>query len=291
MKKIVYLLVVVCCFVAVESVYAGAKKPKVMVVPSDNLLKKIPGALEFKVDDMGVEQTIRHYERAFLNDEVRAVIAKFDEMMKERGFPTKDMNHLLKKARKRGRQVHYDIKIELNYKIEKSGPRKSLYVEFKGIDEYTGVPVATASGTSAPAIGSSVIELLQEAVLDKIDHFNEQLMGSFNDMAEKGRESVLLIESDSFDFEEEVGGQTLEDLVDAWLTQNCVGQNFSLDSDDSGIEVTQAMMPLFNEKGKALDARTFYKSLVMQINAFVAGKGNSCKIESKKLGELIIVIK
>ncbi len=289
MKKILFLLLTVYCVATVQSVTAGAKKPKIMVVPSDALLDKL-GLLEFKVDDMGVEQKIRHYGRAFLNDEVKAVIAKFDEMMKERDFPTIKMEHMLEKARKRGRQVRYDIKVGLNYKVSSSGPRKSLYVELEGLDEYTGKTVASTSGTSAPAIGSTVIELLQEAVLDKIDHFNEQLMSTFDEMLEKGRESVLLIESDSYEFDQEIGGQTLEDLVDEWLTENCVGQNFTLDSDDSGIEVTQAMMPLRNEKGKALDARIFYKSLVKKIKAFVARQGNSCKIESKKLGELIIII-
>lgn len=274
-----------------KNIYAGAKKPKIMVVPSDALLEKL-GLLSEQIDDMGEDRLVQNYQKAFLNDEVKAVISKFSEMMKERGFPLVMMEHELKKAKRKNRQIHYDIRIDLNYKVSRIGPNKVLYVQFEGVDNYSSKQIAAASGESAPAIGSTVIGLLQEAVLDKIDHFNQQLQEEFNRMAEKGRESSLTIESEECALDEPIGEKTVEEFIDEWLTKNCVGSNFSIDdSDDTHIDVSQAMMPLFNEKGKAIDARTFYKSLVRGLKNFLSSQGYTCKVTSKKLSELTIIIK
>lgn len=268
----------------------GAKKPKIIVVPSKALMNKL--GLLSKTDDMGESAYLLNYEDAFLNTELKGVISKFGEMMQERGFETLMLEQELEKIKKRkGAQVNYDIKVDLNYDFRRDGPAKILYVEFSGIDVYSSKQIAAASGESGRAIGATPIALLQEAVLDKIDQFNKQLMDTFEKMRIKGRESRLTVISETLSLEENINGTSVNDFIDGWLAANCVGKNFSRDNVASDIlEVSQAMMPLFNENGIALDAGNFYKDLFNKLNTLVESKGYQCIKTNTKLGEIEIKI-
>lgn len=264
----------------------GAKKPKIMVVPSDALMNQ-KGLLSMG-NDMGEEVMVQNYQKAFLDIELKAVISKFGEMMKERGFETVMLEQELKRVQGKGLQVNYDIKVELTYKITQQGPRKILYAEFSGIDTYSSKQIAASSGESAPAIGASPEALLQEAVLDKIDQFNNQLMMTFNDMATKGRESRLTIVADGISLDDEIAGKSILDHIESWLDTSCVRGNYNTDdSSDERMEVSQAMMPLFDASGKSLDARNFYKGLEGNLK----GLGLDVKMTKRKLAEVEFTLK
>lgn len=257
-----------------------------MVVPSDALMNQ-KGLLSMG-NDMGEEVMVQNYQKAFLDIELKAVISKFGEMMKERGFETVMLEQELKRVQGKGLQVNYDIKVELTYKITQQGPRKILYAEFSGIDTYSSKQIAASSGESAPAIGASPEALLQEAVLDKIDQFNNQLMMTFNDMATKGRESRLTIVADGISLDDEIAGKSILDHIESWLDINCVKGNYNTDdSSDERMEVSQAMMPLFDASGKSLDARNFYKGLEGNLK----GLGLDVKMTKRKLAEVEFTLK
>lgn len=288
MRNILFVLITILNVLL--SFGQSAKKPKIMVVPSDGLLNRM-GLLK-EGSDMGEEVSVQDYRKAFLDIELKAIISKFGEMMKERGFETVMLENELKRVQGKGLEVNYDIKVDLEYRIDKEGPRKKLTAIFSASDA-SGKQIAAASGVSAPAIGVSEVELLQEAVLDKIDQFNNQLMDTFNQMLEKGRESRLIITSQAIALDEDVfSGKSLVDIIEDWLTENCVNASFSTDNVASEvIEISQAMMPLFNEKGRAIDARNFYKNLEKKINLIVQTQKLKCSITKSKLAEVEIIIK
>lgn len=263
----------------------GAKKPKIMVVPSDALMNK-KGLLS-SADDMGEEVSVQYYNKAFLDVELKAIISKFGEMMKERGFETIMLEHELKRVQGKGLQINYDIRVDLTYEIRSIGPKKELYAEFSGIDVYSNKQIAAASGVSAPAIGVSPVALLQEAVLDKIDQFNHQLFTTFNEMTMNGRESRLTIIANGISLDEEMNGKSIMDYIEDWLNRNCIKGNFSTDdSSEERMEVSQAMMPLFDTNGKSLDARNFYRNLEKSIQSL----GLNAKMTKRKLAEVEITI-
>ena len=289
MKKIYSIL----CLLMISFgclIYAqGAKKPKIMVVPSDALLKQ-KGLLS-TTDDMGEEVYIQNYRQAFLDIELKAIISKFGEMMKERGFETIMLEQELKRLQGKGIEVPFDIKVELTYKLTQQGPRKKLYAEFSGIDVYSSKQIAAASGESAPAIGESNENLLQEAVLDKIDQFNNQLMNTFSEMEQSGRESRLTIISENLSLDDEINGKSLVDIIENWLNTNTVRGRFTTDNTtENRMDVSQAMMPLFQQE-KSLDARNFYKQLVSNLNALLTPKGHKASMTKRKLAEVEITIK
>lgn len=273
MKKILFILCSLFALTICNSLEAqkAAKKPKIVVIPSNTLLKGMN--LLDKVDVMGVPTDVPRYEDALLDLDLKASITKFGEMMLERGFETVLLEQELRKHRGEAFEPAVDIRVELTYRAKRQGPRTLLYFELQGVDNYSGKLIAAASGQSAPAIGATTVELLQEAVLDKIDPFNNLLMQYFQKMFELGRESSVIIKSNGVDLDDYI------DLVEDWLDKNCVRSAYS--TDDAGSEeivVSQARMPIFNEKGRALDARRFYKGLAKELKA----KGLQVKSISKK---------
>ncbi len=282
-KKLRLLCLILVCLsplLGLKAMQGPAKKPKVMVVPSDALLNRL-GLLSAS-DDMGEINYIQDYKRAFFNSDVKATISKFGEMMSERGFPTVMLEHQLKKVQGKGLEVPVDIRIDLNYTLRQVGPRKILYFELSGIDNYSSKQIVAASGESAPAIGVSLVALLQEAVLDKIDPFNAQLMRHFEKLNQYGRESNLVVSAENgYDLDD------VADFIDSWLEHNCKRSAYTIDEqDESLMRVSQAMMPLFDHKGKALSAYSFYRPLKKELKR----RGLNCKLRPKGLGEAHLII-
>ena len=286
MKRILALLLLSLALGLSAIGQNAAKKPRIMIVPSDALLLKM-GLLE-GVDDEGEMNFYQHYKMAFLNDEIRAVVAKFGELMRDRGFPITALEGQLKRAQNNPNYVvPRDIDVELNYRMDQVGPRTVLYAEFAGMDICSSKQIAGASGTSAPAIGATPEQLLQEAVIDKLDQFNNQLMMTFEDWMTNGREASLEINSSSFDLEGGDGGTPISDYVEEWLDAHCVRSAYSIDyMDGSIIQVSQAMMPLFDETGKAVDARVFFRPLYQAIKAM----GLNAKFRNRGIGMGIVNI-
>ncbi|HZJ73979.1 MAG TPA: DUF6175 family protein, partial [Perlabentimonas sp.] len=72
------------------SLFAQAKKPTIMVVPSDQYCISRGYKMEF--ESMGANQTLPDYKAAMQNDaDLRLVITKMGQIMADRGFPLKDL--------------------------------------------------------------------------------------------------------------------------------------------------------------------------------------------------------
>lgn len=269
-------------FLVVPTIFGQpAKKPRIMIVPSDALLLKM-GLLD-ATEDMGEINFYQHYKLAFFNDEIKAVVAKFGELMRDRGFPITSLEFELKKAQNNPNYViPRDIDVMLNYEIRQVGPRMVLFAQFDGMDVASSKQIAAASGESSPAIGALPQSLLQEAVIDKLDKFNEQLMTTFEEMAVKGRESALEITSLSVSLD-----GAIAESIEGWLDSNCVQGAYSIDAqDENSMQVSQAMMPLFNSEGKAVDARVFYQSLIKMLR----NKGLSVTFKNRGISRGFITI-
>ena len=92
MKK---LLFIVCLLTSVIFAFSQAKKPTIMVVPSDNWCVQNGFVQEF--DNQGKKMKLSDYKRAIQeNSNLILVIAKLNELMAERGFPLKNLESTLK---------------------------------------------------------------------------------------------------------------------------------------------------------------------------------------------------
>lgn len=272
------------------TLFAQAKKPTIMVVPSDNWC--VQNGYVQKFDNMGTEVTLPDYRAALQqNSDLLLAISKINEMMAERGFPLKNLESSLKTlmnqeaedamlTNKEGGGVaespidklkkvaKADIWMQLTYTVNQVGPKRSLTFNLQGLDAYTDKQIAGASGTSEPSFTSELAILIEQAVLMHIDNFNAQLQSHFDDIFANGREIVVRIKTwddAGFDLEEEFDGDELGMIIEDWMSDNTVHGRFNTtDATENMMLFEQVRIPLeMEEDGKVrqVDARRWVNGL------------------------------
>ncbi|MCB0380813.1 MAG: hypothetical protein KDD24_06100 [Flavobacteriales bacterium] len=312
MKKIILTTLSAVLISAVT--FGQAKKPTIMVVPSDNWCISNGYVMEF--DNQGTKVKIPNYKQAFQeNADLNVVISAINGMMAERGFPLKNMESAIKSLESESaensmltsksgselaespvdalkRVAKADIIMQLTWTVNTTGPKKSITFNLQGLDSYTDKQIATAVGTGAPSFSAELPVLLQEAVTAHIDNFNATLMKHFEDMFENGREIIIRIkkfDSWSEDLETEYDGKELGEIIEEWMAANSVKGRFNTtDATENMMLFEQVRIPLFNEKGNASDARDFAKGLSKYLKAAPFEITN--KLMMKGLGQAVIVL-
>ena len=285
-SKIISIFVLL--FISTNLIFSQAKKPSIMIVPMDNWMQE--NGFMTKINSMGEDISYPDYRKATLeNSDLINVISKVGELMSERGFPTKDLEASLKSieaqqaedamlSSKSGADISEspidrlkkvakaDIWMQVNWKVITKGPKNKVDFTIRGIDAYTNNQIATSSGTGEFAMGVEPVELLREAILANLDLFNGQLLSHFDDMFENGRVISFRIKVwDDWDYDletEEFGNEELGILIEDWMGDNTVNNKFStVDATESMMFFDQVRIPLFNEKGRAIDARRWGNGL------------------------------
>ncbi len=307
-----YLVVSLFALVAVES-FAQAKKPLIMVVPSDNWC--ITNGFFIEFDNQGSKIKICDYKRAVQeNTELTLVMNKLGELMAARGFQLKSLEQTLKSIESEAAEnsmatsktgagisespvdklksvAKADIWMQINWKINSFGPKKSVTFDLAGFDAYTDKNVAGASGTGNDLIGAPLPVMLETAVLSHLDNFNGLLQKHFEDMFENGREVTMRIKKfDSFegDLESEYEGEELGSIIEKWVSDNTVKGRFSTtESSENKMFFEQVRIALMDANGKAQDTRGWAKGL----QKFLKEKYQiTAKLTMKGLGQAAIVI-
>lgn len=307
-----YLILSLFALVAIESI-AQAKKPIIMVVPSDNWCISNGFFMEF--DNQGSKMKICDYKRAVQeNTELTLVMNKLGELMAARGFQLKSLEQTLKSIESEAAEnamttsktgagvsespvdklksvAKADIWMQINWKINSFGPKKSVTFDLAGFDAYTDKNVAGASGTGNDLIGAPLPVMLETAVLSHLDNFNGLLQKHFEDMFENGREVTMRIKKfDSFDgdLESEYEGEELGSIIEKWVSDNTVKGRFSTtESSENKMFFEQVRIALMDANGKAQDTRGWAKGL----QKFLKEKYQiTAKLTMKGLGQASIVI-
>ncbi|GAA4275418.1 DUF6175 family protein [Aquimarina mytili] len=316
MKKNIIVLIGVFMLTLTTGL-AQAKKPTLMVVPSDVWCNQNGYMLNF--DNQGTTVKVPDYKRAFQeNAEVLQVISQINGMMAERGFPLKNMESAIKtleanaaednmrSSKETGSGVSEspidalkkvakaDIIMQLTWTVNRTGPKKSITFNLQGLDAYTDKQIATATGTGAPSFSAEVPVLLSEAVLSHMDNFTGSLQTHFDDMFENGREIIVRIQKwDDWDgdLETEYGDddEELGIIIEDWLADNAVKGRFNTtDMTEDMALFEQVRIPLFNDKGRAIDARRFVRGLSKMLKNEPYSIPN--KLVMKGLGRATIIL-
>jgi len=285
LKKIALTVTIVLGLTAVA--YSQAKKPTIMVVPSDVWCNLNGYMLEF--DNQGTKVKVPDYKKALQeNADLLLVMSKINELMAARGFPLKNLESSIKTLEsnaaedamttsKSGAEVSEspvdklknvakaDIWIQMTWTVNTTGPKKSITINLQGLDAYTDKQIAGASGTGQPSFSAELPVLLEEAVLAHLDNFNVQLQTHFDDLFANGREIILRIRKwDSFegDLESEYGGAELGAQIEKWVSENTVQNRFSTsDASENRMLFEQVRIPLYDATNKAVDARGWARGL------------------------------
>lgn len=282
------LMLVAMMLVASLGVFAQAKKPTLMVMPSVAWCNE-HGYMQ-TYDNQGSIEKVPDYKAAVSTDkQLNAVISKINNLMADRGFPLKDLQQTLKAVNtdaaedalitsKGGnsvaespldrlrRRAKPDIIMELDWTVNKMGPKSSVTYNLRALDAYSNKQIAGSEGTGKGSFSAELPVLLEEAVQDHMDEFCQRLQAHFDDMMQNGREVSLIMKvfnnGSGLDFEKEYGDEELNEVIDNWLSDNCVNHRFNKsDGTETTIVYDQVRIPLYKENGQAMDTYAFARNL------------------------------
>ncbi len=292
--KMKFLFVAIMMAFASLSVFGQAKKPILMVIPSDAWCNEHGFTQSY--DNQGTTETVPNYKAAVSTDkQLNAVIGKINNLLADRGFPLKDLQQTLKSINtdaaedalitsKAGstvaespldrlrRRAKPDIILEIDWTVNKIGPKSSVTYNLRALDAYSNKQVAGAEGTGKGSFSAGLPVLLEETVQDHMDEFCERLQAHFDDMMENGREVALVMKvfdnGSGLDFENEYGDEELCEIIDNWLADNCVNHRFNkVDGTETTLEYEQVRIPLYKANGQAMDTYSFARDLARFLKA------------------------
>ena len=297
------------------NLYGQAKKPTLMILPSDNWCEQRYFMTEF--DNQGTKQKVPNYKQSFQEDtEIGQVISKIGSLMIDRGFPLKDAEQELKAIEARNAEDNMtistasgssiaespldklknkakaDIIIQIWWKVNKTEQGKSVSFILEAFDAYTSKRISSSTGNGTPNNTDIIPVLLQNAILANIDPFAAQLQSHFDDMFNNGREILLTVKKwNSWDknMETEIENKDVTDYVNEWLQKNTVKGRFTqADASQNILRFDQVRIPLFDGSNNAIDARQFTKGLQKYLKA--SPFNFEVKLMTRGLGEAILVL-
>ena len=296
------------------------KLPTIMVVPSMQWCNKNGYMQTF--DNQGQTEYVPDYQKALLNStELSQAIDALNARMANRGFPLKDLEAALKTLKSESaedalmtsksgsaiaespidilrRTARADIWIEIDWTTTtvKGGSQKTLTFSMNALDAYTDMSVAGVSPSTSPAEYTSNFQMplmIEAAIQGQFDPFCNSLKSYFQRLSKQGRAIKLRILTWD-DFEDglltEFDGDELHDIIEDWIAANTVnGQSGSADVSPSGNRMTieQVYIPLYNEKGRDLDARTWARNLQKHLKNNYSIESN---LSAKGLGQAQLII-
>lgn len=314
MRKLIGTLI----FLAVmgQAAFAQVKKPTIMVIPADAWCANNNYMRSYEAQ--GVKTDVPDYKSALQNDiDLLNVITKIGELMAERGFPLKDLSSTIRSMEQSSAEnqmltssasgaslaetpyeqllnrAKADILVELVWKINVTGPKRSVTYTLRGLDAYTNKQIAAATGTGATSLSAETPVLLEEAVLNNMDNFASQLQAHFDDLQTNGREvnvEILVFDNGSGkNLETEFDGEMLTDIIDGWMYNNTQEHRYNVsDATENRMLLEQVRIPLYRENGMPMDTRSFANNLRRYLRA--APYNVECKLLTKGLGKAILVI-
>lgn len=315
MKKIHLFIVTIGLFASTSVLFGQAKKPTLMILPSDNWCEQRFFNTVF--DNQGTKQKVPNYKQAFQEDtEIGQVISKIGSLMIDRGFPLKDAEQELKAIEARSAEDNMttstasgssisespldklknkakaDIIIQIWWKVNKTEQGKSVSFILEAFDAYTSKRIASSTGNGTPNNTDIIPVLLQNAILANIDPFAAQLQSHFDDIFNNGREILLTVKKwNSWDknMETEIDGKEITDYINEWLQKNTVKGKFSMaDASKNIIRFDQVRIPLFDTNKNGVDARQFSKGLQKYLKE--TPFNFEVKLMTRGLGEAILVL-
>lgn len=309
-----FFIVAVSLTAIVTSLADEAKKPTIMILPSDNWCTQRYFTQSF--DDQGSTVKVPDYRRAFAEDiELPQVISKIGGVLTRMGYSLKDAEMEIKSlgvkqvednvltSKSSGasisetpldilkRRMKSDIVIQLWWNITKDPAGKIVSFTLEAFDSYTNKRIATATGNSKPT-ADAIPVALEKAVTDNIKEFDSQLDKWYADQKKSGREITLTVrcwDNWNNDLETEYDGEELTDCIQQWLRDNAVNGSFNLsDGSETFAQFEQVRIPLKDKNGSAMDARGFATALRKHLQK--APYNITSKVIIRGLGEAILIL-
>ena len=309
-----YLIVFVLLIGFAPLSLKAQKKPTIMILPSDNWCEMRYFMTTY--DNQGTKVKTPDYQLAFQQDtEIGPVISKVGGLLTALNYSIKDAEQEIKNINLRTaednvtysktsgasliespldllkRRIKSDVLIQISWQLNKESSGRSATFNLEAFDTYTSKRIASSTGTTI-ASSDPIPVILEQAVKERITEFDALMVKWYANQQTHGREIILTIRCwDNWenDLETEYGGEELTDCIQDWLKNHCVDGNYNLsDGTETFAQFEQVRIPLFDERGNALDARGF----ATQLRKYLSKPPYNimAKVMQRGLGEAILVL-
>lgn len=292
------------------------QKPRLMVIPSDQLLQKYGALIQENVNGKTIQ--VRDFSKYLLNDEnSKFIIAAIQQIFIDYGFPCNDLEQTLKSINDQNMlddidgiqkdvktmlltSAKPDIIFELDYDlksnfVKRGSVEKSITYSIKAIDAFSNKVVATIQQAEfgKDSKENSATKLMEMALATTGKDFSKQIDNYFGEIIELGRDITvrITIEGDvNLTMSDEcLGGDTYTDYIIDYMKVNTVQGAYTMARNtNTELYFTNVRIKTLNENGTQFSAYDFARALAKDLNK---GCGVKSSNKTQGLGDALISIK
>lgn len=291
------------------------QKPKLMVVPSDQLLNQFN--MLKQENAQGKTLLIRDYNGYLLADaNSKFIISSIQDAFIKFGFPLNDFEQTLKSINDQDMidevdgikkdaktmlltTARPDVILELDYNLrenmESRGVDKMLTYSIRAIDAFSNKVVAAIQeadyGKNTPV--NSAEKLMADALDVQGANFTKQIGNYFNDIIDKGRTITVRVTIENGAnltmSDECLENDTYTDFLIDYVKKNAYKGAYTLTRNtETELYFTNVQIPTLNEDGTQFSAYDFARAMSKALNK---GCGMKSKNRTQGLGDALISIK
>lgn len=281
--------------------------PTIMVIPSDNLLRKS------KALNNNGQSTVRNYTQFILgNKDSKAFISAIQDYFIKMDYPLTDLEQSLKSISKNSEldmadglekdaktllltTISPDIILEFDYDYKydanSTNLKKDLKYTINAIDAYTNK--VFSSITSGKSKGNNLIKNLNQSSSDNLNKLSSDVQKYFSDIAYKGREITVRIAVEKNSninlADESIEGDSYADWIIDYMKVNTRKGTYKLQRNTNNeLYFENVRIKIVNEDGTQFGAydwgREFSKSIRKNLGVKTTNK-------TQGLGNVLITIK
>lgn len=286
-------------------------RPTIMVIPSDNLLKRYQALRTELVEGQNV--TMRDYNKYLTtNTDNKAIISAIQDAFVQANYPLQDLEQTLKQLgtseatdladdlSKDAKTIlltvaQPDIIVELDYKssMDMRAPvdkaRKMSYT-LNAIDAYTNQVIS--STTTADLTGSNTTAVISESIKQAMPKLLSEVQKSFSDVLKRGRNVTIRVAVASGSninlSDESIEGHSYADWIMDYVKTHTVKGAYKLQRNtDNELYFVNCRIRLLNDDGTQYGVYDWAREMSQSMNKQL---GVSCANKSQGLGEILITI-
>lgn len=287
-------------------------KPTIMVIPSDNLLKK-HGALTKEKSD-GADLYIRDYNAYLMRDEKSKVaISIIQKVFIDASYPLNDLDQSLKQLNDRTirddadgikkdaktmllESVQPDIILELDYSYDMDMSSRNFDREVSytltAIDAYTNK--VFSSNVFSGGKGQDFQNAFKDAIDEKKGSLMSEIDSYFGDLVENGREISVQFNIDknaSIKFSDAYtsSGESYSEWIQDYMDYYTINGTYKLErNSDYQMYFVNVRIPTQNENGTQLNALGWARQCVKEMREKLKV---SCSNRAQGLSEVVVTLK
>ncbi len=305
-----YLLNALTCVLMSVGCYAQGIETRMMIVPADDLLKRLNCYSETTVQ--GVKQVKRDYLKAYADlIDLRLVSARIAEKFAKRGVELEDLEQSLKDLNdSQIRDVLGDVKtdeltqvlnvvrpdvvLELSYELKKGAVTNRLAFVLAAKDSYNKKVITAIAEPGLETVEENVPALLAQEVERLLQTFLDGLTRHSIDLEQNGRSILLTVQTKNgseidLTKPEKVSGKTYDQIFDDLLS---IHKKTGSPTPNPLIAPSRFLyrnlrVPLTDEKGNGISARTWAFTVIKDLQEKYGLKGENA---TQALGDALIII-